>query len=366
MMREREIMKDFNGLWDRLALKKSPVYSLRECLGSYDERMWQQLERTFGIERSKLEGKQERMRQLEAAIQQDMKRQLLYLTRRQAYFLLECTQKPYINHLSEAFGFETIFSLIDVGWIYWFEIGEEMCFVLPDELKRIVADTFFEDDTFSEQQKFYELSEYIEAFVHLYGVFEKDYLLDIWNQHHPKDLFTIEKLENYVRGANKRQPVFVSEGRLIYAADEFNLESALGLSNEVSELPYYRPKPEEIWPLAYKKTQDTVIYHQLEKYVRRWIPANQSKEILSDVLNFVRVGFLDKEVTTELVLDGLLDPTNNTFMNKFSFYYKKLSNDTRCWFCKGHKPCELKRVMDLQQNKIPEENIVPFPVSHER
>lgn len=360
---EKETLQNFNEMWDRLALKKRPVYSLRGCLESYGERMLQHLEQTFSIEGSKEEARGERIKRLDSAIRKDMKQQLLYLTKRQAYFLLECTQKPYINNLSEAFGFETVFSLVDVGWVYWFVMGEETCFVLPAELKKIVEDIFFEGDTFFEQQKYYELSEYIEAFVHLYGTFELEHLLDVWNQHHPEDLFMLGELEKYVRGASERQPVFVSKGVLIYSADVFDMETALGLLSEVSELPYYVPKPEEIWPLAYKTVQDTVLFQQLEKYVRRWIPANQAEEILPAVLEFVHIGLFDEEVTQELILEGLLDPTNTIFMNKFSFYYKKLLNDTRCWFCKGHKPYELKRVMNLDQSKNPAEKVVLFPTS---
>ena len=218
-----EKMEASNVMWDMKVIKGPPVYSLSNCLQAYSESMLYSLEEKLEVEKPKSEeSKGERLERLDSAIQQDMKQQLLYLTKRQAYFLVECAQKSYIDILSDAYGMETVFSLIDVGWIYCFVTGDDACFVLPEELKKIVENTFFEGDTFLKQQKYYELSEYIEAFVHLYGAFEMDHLLDVWNQHYSDDSLTLEQLENYVRKVNGRQVVFESEGEFIYGAGDFN------------------------------------------------------------------------------------------------------------------------------------------------
>ncbi|MBM6614860.1 hypothetical protein JTF06_08140 [Desemzia sp. RIT804] len=359
---QQEKILALNVMWGMKAIKGTPIYSLRGCLQSYSERMVYNLEEKLDVEETKGgESKGERIKRLNSAIQQDMRQQLLYLTKRQAYFLIECAQKKYIDNLSDAYGMETVFSLIDVGWIYCFVMGDEACFVLPEELKKIVEDTFFEGDNFIKQQKYYELSEYIEAFVHLYGAFESRHLLDVWNQHHPDDAFMLEQLEQYVKRASGRQSVFESAGDLIYSDQVFSVEIAESLMNSVSIMPYYIPHPDEIWALAYKSAQDTVQFQQLEKYVRRW-NLSQAEQILAAVWDYVRIGISADEVTEELVAEGLLDSTNTTFINKFNFYYKKLLNDSRNWQCRGHKLYEIKRILIQQQQNISAGTVIQFPV----
>ena len=109
-------------------------------------------------------------------------------------------------------------------------------------------------------------------------------------------------------------------------------------------MPYYIPRPDEIWSLAYKSVQDTIKYQQLEKFVRKWDLA-QTEQILAEALDSVRIGIIAHEVIEELVAEGLLDSTNTTFINKFNFYYKELLDDSRNWSCRGYKPCEIRRML---------------------
>lgn len=358
---QQETMLEFNIMWGRRSIKGAPVYSLKECLQACSKSMLYTLEEMLEVEEPKgEESREERMKKLDSAIQNDMKQQLLYLTKRQAYFLIECTQKPYIDTLSDAWGMDTVFSLIDVGWIYCFVMGEEVCFVLPEELKTIVKNTFFEGNTFIQQQQYYELSEYIEAFVHLYGAFEMDHLLDVWNQHHLDNPFTLEQMKQYVRKVSERQPVFESAGNLIYSDQVFAAEIAESLVSDVSSMPYYFPDPNEIWSLAYKSAPVTVQFRQLEKYVRRWNP-RQAEQILGAVVDYIRIGLFANEVTEELVAEGLLDSTNTTFINKFNFYYKIILNDSRNWRCKGHKPYEIKRILLQKQQNTSIGRVIQFP-----
>lgn len=88
---------------------------------------------------------------------------------------------------------------------------------------------------------------------------------------------------------------------------------------------------------------------------------NEAEEILKAVTEFVRVGVFAEDITEELAAEGLLDSTNITFMNKFSFYYKKLVSDTRNWLCRGHKPYELKK-LELLWTRDTAAEIVPYPV----
>lgn len=261
MNRQQDKMQMFNKMWEMKAVKRRPVYSLKACLQGYGDKMLQELERTLEIENcSKEEDKSERLKRLAFAIQEDMKQQMSYLTRRQAYFLGECAQKPHVETVSGAYGLDTIFSLVDVGWVYWFMVGETTSFVLPTELQEIVKEAFYIKDTFFEQQKYYELSEYIEAFVNLYGAFEMSHLLTVWNQHHLEDLFTLEELEIYVRKVNGRQSVFETNGEFIYAANDLDETTAKNVMKSVAELPYYFPSPNEMWSLAYKNIQEKILF----------------------------------------------------------------------------------------------------------
>lgn len=362
MNASQETMKLYNEMWNNVALKKKPVYSLRGCLESYNEKMLRNICTTIGVETSKTsESKEEVINRLVSAIQQDMKNQLSYLTRRQAYFLVDCTQKPYTNRISEAYGLDTIFPLVEVGWIYWFEVGEDNRFVLPEELKKIVKNTFFEGDFFFRQQSQYKLSEYIEAFVHLYGVFDIDHLLKVWNQHHLDASFSKKQVEEFVRRVNKRQTVFESDGSLIYSAREMNRDIADSMMQNLADIPYYIPRPEEIWPLAYKNpAQDSVQFQQLEKYVRRWIRW-QPERVLDTALVFTRAGVPSETTVEELLMDGVLDPMNTVFINQFSFLYKKLLNASRTWLFRGHTSYEMVRIQELPRDVSLVEKVVRFP-----
>ncbi|MFL2132805.1 hypothetical protein [Desemzia sp. FAM 24101] len=358
---QQETMLEFNIMWGRRSINGTPIYSLKGCLQAYSKSMLYSLEEMLEVEEPKgEESKEERIKRLDSAIQNDMKHQLLYLTKRQAYFLIECAQKSYVDVLSDAYGLETVFSLIDVGWIYCFVMGDEVCFVLPEELKKIVENTFFEGDTFIQQQKYYELSEYIEAFVHLYGAFEVEHLVDMWNQHHLNNPFTLEQIKQYVRKVSERQSVFESSGDLIYSEGIFVAEIAENLVSDVASVPYYLPNSKEIWPLAYKSDPVTVQFHQLEKYVKRWNPS-QAEQILMAVVDYARIGLFANEVIEELVGVGLLDSANTTFINKFDFYYKIVLNDSRNWRCKGHKPYEIKRILLQQQQNTTIGEVIQFP-----
>lgn len=340
----------YSEIWGTYALKKKPVYLLKKCLESYNERTRTAISHTI-----KIEGKRERESQeawidrLAVAVQQDMKQQLAYLTDKQADFLLSGVENTDTSPIADIDDLVTALSLLKVGWGYWFFSNEEIHFVIPEELKKIVREAIVEGNFFLQQQKYPALSEYIEALVNLYGAFEINHLLAVWNQHHPEELLTLLQLTEFITGINEHQFVFENEGNLIYAAGAIDAEIAESMVLNLALVPYYVPKPEEIEALAHK--EPSVHFRSLEKYIRKSI--HQPEYLLQAISDNLCIGFLPEKGIEELVLAGLVDKDNAEFMNNLRFLYDRVFNDTRNWIIRGHTPNELKQMYAPEADEIP-------------
>lgn len=192
-----------------------------------------------------------------------------------------------------------------------------------------------------------QLIEYIIALANLYGMVNKEIVVEIYNSQNEEQI-TMEEVEKQLKN-----PSQILENSFIYphknyfvheAILEFN-EFDLMLSEKANK-PHYVPNKKELLnyvdELYFEKSKE---YKNLLNYIRKNfsnISRNEIEEIAEEIHDICQFEFNLQQIFNFLGRKGIEFESEESFQ-EFAQLVIELSNNTRLWENNGFTPNELSR-----------------------
>jgi len=282
----------------------------------------------------------------------------LIATRPREYDLFSSLlDKEYIQDNELAFG--DYGHLWNNGIIFSFYNKGKIYFNVPDEIKEVFAsrDKEIFEMIFEGNQLIYK---YIMAFVNLYGVFDKDMLVEVFNSQNDEEL-TLDDFEAVLALYLTRQQTFYEDDDFIvnHYFDEENLFEMNHILENADDMDHYIPGREDI--LKYSDDTYIEMTPQLEKLKAFMINnMNVSEEIAAEVVDDIEI-----ECSMECSLQDIVYEFERRriffeSMEQFDLAAPLINDvydNVRTWINLGHTNAEMFEITGRTSPKITDEPV---------
>ncbi|MHB1151572.1 MAG: hypothetical protein ACYCWE_00435 [Eubacteriales bacterium] len=230
------------------------------------------------------------------------------------------------------------------GFVYLFSWEGNDYLVLPDELAEVYHKVLSEADFTVKSKRNQEICAYANALLNLYGAYETEWLVKVWNHHHREKVTNREAEKVLSDLADFHADFYFEEDYIVHEClfeDEFDQ-----LLEEVCEIDYYMPAKNVI-----------AIYSARNIDYSEYVPgAVEMNAFLSDIItDEVKLDNLMSEVSisceriekSEDVRDYLKTagfPLEDAkAAAKFEKLYQNLRDNTHIWELRGFTPYQYER-----------------------
>lgn len=350
-------------LYGHIFVLQKPVFSFTECLTTYskDDMIAISDDLRYKVRRSKTK----------TVIAEDFSKELSLKSQHQLSFqpkeniqlLKELMNGPKkIDFLPFSRKNPELFDLLYFRWVFLFYYEDTYTLVLPNETKEMLQ-IFIDDPDFKEEHKRKSLlHEYVEAFMNLYGAFETDFFLRVWNQHNKQYPLELNELLFELIGLAWFNERLRFTDSLEYIFDNSFLDEndvPVFLSSS-SQHDYYQPKKVDINYFAkHEFDERTAQYKKMSRFFAKKLNSQKAKDVIDLIMIYIKLDLDMQDLVQELgsqfgiLFDGLED------VKEFSYLYSNLNNHSRKLSNKGHTPDELTKHPNNTLSSVPN-NIVPF------
>lgn len=351
------INDEYSKLRKEIMIFAQPVEEIRTCLSFYTKPQLSDIAIRYGITNTRAK-KAVVIDTLADAIVEllcnDLKYENLDEVKRLYTF---CTNKVKTDDI------DTIDNMLKYrykGWMYLFTTKgkKEFNIVVPDEIRVRLAELLEDKEKMNVVAKHQEILKYLKALNNLYGVFERDQFLAVWNKYHEEAL-NVSELEDFLAEAQDRIGFFFREGEYLIDGGFSDSSEYENLLDEVKNKPYYMPKKSEI-----DMYEDEIVDVNSDYYkaVKRYLSKKIKDDVDLDNLLFEMETVCVFEASTSEIMN-LIDEFNVNFddmndANNFMKLYVDWHNHTRVWSNRGYTPAELSALIKNQsceqggQNKV--------------
>ena len=218
----KDLLNDeYNELINNIMIFAQPVEELRKCLSFYTKPQLSDIAIRYGITNTR-EKKAVVISTLADAILELLSNDLKYENLDEVKRLYTfCTNKVKTDDI------ETIANMLKYrykGWMYLFATKgkKEFNIVVPDEIRVHLGELLEDEEKMNVISKHQEMLKYLKGLNNLYGVYEREQFLTVWNKYHEKAL-DFSELEDFLDEAQERLGFFFREGKylicLLYTSD---------------------------------------------------------------------------------------------------------------------------------------------------
>lgn len=339
------------------SIKKEPSYNLRECLSFYTKQQLIDIAYEHGEYISMSKVKNHILDILEEIIISNIESDSLYFTLSERDMLAKFIENGGVADSN----IESSFKLKTLGYIFWFYHNTHFYALCPNE----IADRFilsYDSNNENTVKRNNKISDYINALQHIYGVFEVDQLIIVWNKYN-KDKLDMLEAYKFLNIVGRRQNYFWWDPPYIvsdYFMHDGEYEEHLG---DRSKVEYYIPTKEELnYYLENEFDEENIYYKKIMKLLENSGELNlRAKENISVSIEVACTidGSL-QHIVDEMNDEGFIFDSFEE-VNEFAQLFMNLNNTTRKWSIKGHKPVELTRKSGRTINNNKKDNVIPFP-----
>lgn len=234
-------------------------------------------------------------------------------------------------------------TLVSLGVLYLCYTGEEAVIYMPTELKELYVGK--REQMKETWQHHDQLWFYAKALLNLYGTYEGDWYIQVWNQHNKNKITVNEGVEYLCQLWNLQQEGWFSEGFMTssYFKTPDMLDSFLDASEDVS---YYMPnKRDLLYYFDHQFEKDSVYWDKLRQLLsdgkKGAAECDHSIEVAMNLIGWACV--IDAEevdVLDQLEALGIVFQEPDT-EKRFLTLYKGMSMNTRKWTLCGWRPVDL-------------------------
>lgn len=348
----QEISKELRTLNIDHSIKKAPVSTLRECLNFYTKDKLFDLAKEHEDYISKANKKAEMIELFEEILFKNIEKDSQYITNEEKDIIAKIIKGERISGLE----MEKTRSFKDLGYIYWFYHKGEIQIVCPSEIGNRYMATYEDNEEIVKINN--KILDYANALQHIYGIYEVEQFLVVWNRYN-KEKLDKEYLDEFMNRLGKGQSYFWLNGPYIVSDYFFDVEDYERFLESSVGKEYYMPTEKEI---GYYMKEEFDINNIYYKNILRYFEKQDSLNLvqLDDLMLSIEVSCtLNKpfqEIINEINDLGFKFKNVNE-LNVFIKDYINLSNNTRKWELKGYKPVELSdekpvnNVVQLKDNK---------------
>ena len=346
-----EEMKKF---WEFKTIHSEPVYTLAECIAAspYDTDVDDDDYENDDYEDISVDD-------LTSGIKERFQKAIYLCDEQQLAFLrfaAELSEKKAAWETDVAYYPFRVFCLND--FVYLFENNGDYYLVLPVELKDIFREITNDEGFSNVNGKNLELMFYATALLELYGAYEIQHFVVVWNHHH-KDKITYKEAETLLSDlAYFESDYYFEEDYVVHdclAIDEFD-----ELFDKTYELKYYMPTKSIIRECVTKRHDyDYKIpgEKEMDDFLAEYI---KDERILDDIqleITYSCVRLESPAEVREILADGDLPIGDADFCGKFERLYNILRENTRIWELRGFTPYQyqIETGKTIPRFKLPKE-----------
>lgn len=336
-----------------LAIKKELKFSLKECLsdltknnltdlaGIYEIVGRHKMKKDMLVDAlcSKIQDANILQEDLVSVDDNGMK--LLQELRDEKY--IECTTMPVENYVF----------LYNIGMAFTYISENKVYIVMPNEIKDVVKKINFKELDVK-QERYRNVQEYLLAFSNLYGIFEIEFFMNIFNDNNDEKLDEKEFLYILDKFAGSLGMVEFDDERVIHQALLVN-EGEYETLQELREGKEYKILPkEELLKYADEDYVELTEEHiKLKKFLNEMcVDTELAQETFEDIC----MGLVDSDFDIQRVLFELdrrkIEIKSKKQLEEIVKLVANVSNNSRKWSNKGFTPKELSlRKLNVNANK---------------
>lgn len=243
---------------------------------------------------------------------------------------------------------------------YWIKFGyciidDENQVIIVSEVKEMIHN--LSNGFWEQHDRFHEILTYIEASIHLYGVMEIKFFIELFNRFHSNQL-CMKEFMSVFQMLDGRPELFNYDIDHNIMFDEVLLDTESGrfafeeIYEKQQRFPYYIPTKEEL--LCYvdeEYSERTKEYKSLYEYfedVYRMEPYF-IEDTCNETVDMIRFGYQIEEILQLYEVRGIeLDPFH---IDDIVNLLLQLMNHTRSMYFRGHTPAEVNLRIELADPK---------------
>ncbi|WP_010293371.1 SEC-C metal-binding domain-containing protein [Clostridium senegalense] len=336
-----------------LAIKKELKFSLKECLSDLTKNNLTDLAGIYEIVGRHKMKKDMLVDALCSKIQDanilqedlvpvdDNGMKLLQELRDEKY--IECTTMPVENYIF----------LYNIGMAFTYISENKVYIVMPTEIKDVVKKINFEELAVK-QERYRNVQEYLLAFSNLYGIFEIEFFMNIFNDNNDEKLDEKEFLYILDKFAGSLGMVEFDDERVIHQALLVNEGEYETLQELRKGKEYKILSKEELLKYADEDYVELTEEHiKLKKFLNEMcVDTELAKETFEDIC----MGLVDSDFDIQRVLFELdrrkIEIKSRKQLDEIVKLVANVSNNSRKWSNKGFTPKELSlRKLNVNANK---------------
>jgi hypothetical protein len=223
-------------------------------------------------------------------------------------------------------------------FMYLFLHNNQIHLVLPDELLEIFREVSGDEGFKSANARMLELSAYAAAMINLYGAYDFEYYVNVWNQHR-KDKITLGETRVFL----SLRAYFNSD---FYFIDDYVVHDCLfdddfeELLENSEDVDYFMPTKSIIREYAAKGHDDSKIpgQREMEDFLAGYFKDDRMLEELQFEIVDSCVRLKSPPEVRALLTAAKAPLGDNSFCAKFESLYNTLRDNTHIWELCGHTP----------------------------
>ena len=314
-------------LFEDHILQGEPVYTLAECLAAKQK-----------VKEAKYPD-DETTAQDPSEIRELFRKTLSYCDERALALIRHAEElsKQKAGTTLEAINYYPFWLFHNWAFIYLFENDGSFYLVLPEELAAIYHEVIADEDFAPANARNLELISYATALAELYGIFEIDQFIAVWNHHHKEKITPMDAVDFLIFYQEFGADFFLDKGFAIH--DSLNDDEFDDLWEKTYYMKYYMPTKSVI-------RECNVIRHdfdykipgekEMDDFLAAYINDEQALEIVQvEIVSSCKRLKSPEEVRK--ILDDAETPIDDAaFVAEFEKLYNTLRDNTHIWELRGH------------------------------
>ncbi|MCL2488761.1 MAG: hypothetical protein FWE80_08770 [Oscillospiraceae bacterium] len=223
-------------------------------------------------------------------------------------------------------------------FLYLFLWDEQYYLVLPEELIKIYHEVIAEESFAAVNARNLEMTDYAAALLNLYGAYEIEWFVTVWNHHH-KDKITEEQAEKFLSDrACFHADFYFYDWFVVHDCIEEDEFEELWESTE--EIDYYMPTKSVIREYSKKGYDDSKIpgEREMEDFLAGYIQDERILETLQFDVKISCERLWLPAVVREALTDACAPLDDEAFCERFERLYNNLRDNTHIWELHGFTP----------------------------
>ena len=331
------IMKE---LWKLDSIQSEPVYSLMDCylaIDTYQEDLDD--EEYEGYEDDEDDEEYDDETDILDEIKSDF-RACLYLCNEKE---IDCLRQ--IDELSRQrapwdgdIQYSPVSQFCDNDYVYLFVSDGKSYIVLPDELGEIFREVMSDKDFKTLNARNLELNDYAVALLSLYGAYDIDHFIEVWNLHHKEKIDFNEAVEFLNNRMEFDSDYHIVDDYVVHDCmddDEFN---ELILASD--DLDYYMPSKSVVKEYADKSREYISSSEEkgLEDFLAGYMDSHYDVVELCADLVVACERLAAAESVVKLLVNAGLPLSDEYFRSRFESLFNSLFSNTHIWELRGLTP----------------------------